>query len=342
MGQSDAGLDDLARAAYCSGWALSGAGGEPPAAELQAAAAFALDCAHDPHVLEATLLIGSLRGTWKRFFRRREDLTATHTATVLKAWEAVAPHAHVGPLLDRLRAEVGPQQPQDDGQRAYLRTLTGTAAASLVAGAYAHDKHADFQAAVQDALRAAMAEGKAGALAIHAEKHGHVAESEGKTYGWDSAHQAIYDELQYLPNLPLLAQQWVQRMLAGMAGQIGRLLARLFEEGASKDEMASAVADALDASGEAPAGRAVTLFTDLAMAQAMTKASLDLYASEGLGECSFVTAGDARVDAICADYEAGNPYSPQNCPVPPHPRCRCVVMPAGDLTPFQALAAHLT
>jgi len=338
-------ITQAAAEAYAAGWALSGGPWtDRVAAGAVAAAETAREHAGDPHVLETTLIIGSLEGTMARFFQRRQDLTEAHTATVLRAWETVAPHEHAGPVIDRLRAEVGPFGPLNPEQRAYLRMLTGTAAGSLLAGVYAHDRHSDLQAAVEDALRSAMAEGKAGVLALNAEKHGHtVTESDSRTYSWDAAYQAIYDRLANLPSLPLLAQQWIQRMLAGCAADVGRLLARLFEEGASRAEMATAVTTAIEADGETSAAvRAVTAFTQQAMAQAMSQASLDLYASEGLPECSFITAGDDRVCPICDDYEENNPYSLSDCPVPAiHPGCRCVVVPADDVAPFKALAAFL-
>jgi hypothetical protein len=54
---------------------------------------------------------------------------------------------------------------------------------------YAHDQHHHLDQAVQDALRAGMAEGRAGVLAIDAERHGHtVTEADTQTYNWPAAY----------------------------------------------------------------------------------------------------------------------------------------------------------
>jgi 2'-5' RNA ligase len=338
-------IADIAREAYAAGWALSGG---PWTERVQAGAVAAVETARefadDPHILEATLNIGKLAGTWALFFARREKLTDEHTAIVLKAWQAIGSELKPGPVIDRLRAEVGTGLPADSVQQEFLRTLTGSASASLLAGIYAHDGHNDLQDAVQDALRSAMAEGKAGVLALHAEKHGHVVEAEGKTYSFDAAYQAIYDQLASMPALTLLAQEWVQRMIGGAARDIGALLARLFTEGATRAEMLSELTSAIqadEAAGSASA-RSVSLFLNQAMAQAMSQASLDLYASEGTAQASYITAGDGRVCYGCSDYEDGSPYPVDQCPVPGwHPLCRCVVAPVDDVAPYKALAALL-
>jgi 2'-5' RNA ligase len=337
-------IADVAREAYAAGWALSG-GPWTPRVQAGAAAAVetALEHTDDPAVLEATLQIGKLEGTWALFFARREKLTEEHTAIVLRAWQAIASELHPGAVVDRLRAEVGTGLPADAQQREYLRTLTGSASASLLAGVYAHDGHGDLQAAVQDALRSAMAEGKAGVLALHAEKHGHVVEAEGKTYSFDSAYQQIYDQLATLPSLPLLAQEWVQKMIGGAARDIGARLARLFAEGATRAEMLDELTVAIEAGEEAGSvsARSVSLFLNQAMAQAMSQASLDLYASEGADQAWYVSAGDGRVCPGCEDYEGASPYTVDQCPLPGwHPLCRCVVT-VEDPVPFKALAALL-
>src|SRR5271155_3676554 len=81
-------LADLAAEAFTQGWILSGCEHEFTEAEFRAAIASALDCAHDPAVLESTLVLGSLTGTWKTVYDRRDKLLRKHLKTVLAAWNA--------------------------------------------------------------------------------------------------------------------------------------------------------------------------------------------------------------------------------------------------------------
>ena len=84
---------DLAQAAlnaYAAGWALSDGPMSPRVqAGCLAAVQTALEHADDPAVLEATLHIGKLEGTWARFFARREQVIETGTAAVRDAWNAL-------------------------------------------------------------------------------------------------------------------------------------------------------------------------------------------------------------------------------------------------------------
>lgn len=334
-------LADQVREAYAAGWALSGG---PMTERIQAGCAAAilaaLDHDNDPHVLEATLHIGKLEGTWARFFERREQVVEQGAAAVRDSWTKVTGDIDVKPVVRRLRAELALPM-ETDGQ---TQTIASAAAASLLAGVYAHDRHHEFRAVVQDALRAGMAEGKAGTLALNAEQAGYaIAETTtDQRYDWNAAYQSIYDQLENLPTLPLMAQHWIQVMLSGAARDIGILLAGLLETGASRGDMVEALEEALSAAGSTTASyRAVTLFMDQAIAQAMSQAAVDLYQSEGIGSIYFVTAGDERVCYACEQYEAGSPYTPDQVPLPAvHPRCRCVLT-SDNPEPFKALAASL-
>ena len=332
-------LPDLAREAYAAGWALSGG---PMTDRVRAGAIAAvhtaLDHAGDPRVLEATLQIGKLEGTLARYFQRRADLTKTMTGRIRSAWNAIARDLHPATEIRRLRAEVSTTSHAPD----MIQAAAMGAAAGLLSGVYAHDRHSDFQAAVQDALRAAMAEGRAGDLALHAERHGHTVED---SYGTDAAYLAIYRQLRNLPDLTLMAQDWIQRLLSATGAQIGQLIARMISRDASPEQIAQTVAAELvaDEDGSTIAGRAVAALTDQAMAGAMSRSSLDLYQSEGTDQVWYVTAGDGRVCPICEQNEDGSPYAPADCPVPgedTHPFCRCMIVP-DDPHQFSALAGLL-
>lgn len=330
---------DHARHAYATGWAISG-GPLTPVVQAGCAAAVitALEHAHDPGVLEATLQIGKLTGIHATYFARREHIIQTGAETTRTAWTELTKDINVSHVVTTIRLEKN--LPQES--YGYTATVAGAAAGGLLAGVYAHERHNHLQDTVTTALRAGWAEGVAGALALNASKHGYEV-TETSTYNWPSAYQAIYDQLEHLPDLPLMAQSWIQAMLNGAGRDVGVLLARLLETGASRADMITALEEALSAAESTTVSyQAVTLFMDQAIAQAMSTAALNLYASEGIDDVYFVTAGDERVCPLCEAAETASPYTPDQCPVPGlHPRCRCVLT-SDDPAPFKALAALLT
>ena len=130
----------------------------------------ALEHADDPSVLEATLHIGKLEGTWARFFARREYTIEQGAADIRDAWTTLTKGIDVKPVVRGLRAEAGHPLETDP----QTEVTAGHAASTLLAGIYAHDKHHHLADAVQAALRAGMAEGKARTLALKAEQAGYT------------------------------------------------------------------------------------------------------------------------------------------------------------------------
>lgn len=322
-------LAEQARLAYAAGWALSGG---PMTARVQAGGAAVVAASlntRDPVILEVALQIGKLEGTWATYFQRRERLIAAQTALVLKTWHQITASLHPRQTIRRVSAELGPKP--DPVQ---AREIAAVAAAGLLSGVYAHDSHHQLQQIVQDALRAAAAEGQAGSLAIAADRL-------GRAFSFTRTFRILYGQLGTLPELPLLAQQWIQRMIAGAASSTGSLIARMITAGSTETEVEAAVTSALGTGLDAAAGRAVKLFLDQAMTQAMSQASIQLYQAEGVSQVYFLTAGDAAVCVMCQEAADGNPYTTQDVPTPGlHPDCRCTVTPA-DPEPYQALAAYL-
>jgi hypothetical protein len=52
-------------------------------------------------------------------------------------------------------------------------------------------------------------------------------------------------------------------------------------------------------------------------------------------QVSWITAGDGRVCPTCQDNEDNSPYGPDAVPAcPAHPRCRCQLSAAFDLSAF--------
>jgi 2'-5' RNA ligase len=346
----DNSLAEAAREAFVTGWALSG-GPVTEAVGLGAEAAVqvALEHARDPHVLEATLNIGKLKGLWALFFARREQIIATGTSTVRKAWQTIAGEIGVMATVDRLIAELGPAGYATAGERI---EAAAAAASSLMSAMYAAAEHGDLQAAMTDAILAGMAEGQAGVLALNAEQAGYtvvadLAKDAGATdsqvFSIELAYERVYASLASLPDLPLMADGWIQRIIGGAANDVGKLLARLLAEQATRKDMIRALTDALDADETASASaRALALFMDQAISQAMSRSAIQLYQSEDIADIYFVTAGDDRVCPLCEEAQENSPYAPGDAPTPGlHPLCRCVLT-SDDPAPFKALAGLLT
>ena len=325
-------LADAALEAFTAGWVLAGAPlDERYTLRALAAVATALDCPADPGVLEVTLKIGQLQGAWAKVFGRREKLTAERTAAIIAIWRKMMGRLSLRAAIARWWRTASLSAA--DGQKAMTRADATQAATGWLRGIADTEGFPKLQAELTDALAASMAEGKAGALAVAAEQHG----TAGASYSFDAAYKDYYARLADLPQLPLMAQEWVQRIIGGAANDVGRTLSNLAMDGAGADEMASAVEDLLGAEVTG----AVALFTDWAMGSAMAQAALSLYASEGAQQIAFLTAGDERVCYRCEQNEAQGPYSPAQFPeIPVHPRCRCSPSPVDPL-PISAFADYL-
>ena len=74
-----------------------------------------------------------------------------------------------------------------------------------------------MEAELTDALTASMGEGKAGSLAVAAEQAG----TKGAGYDFDAAYKDYYSQLADLPDLPLMAQEWIDRMIGGAVVRAG-------------------------------------------------------------------------------------------------------------------------
>jgi 2'-5' RNA ligase len=323
-------LTHLVIESYGTGWALSGGPmTDRVRAGCQAAITVAREHADDPGILEVTLHIGKLEGTWAKVFDRRDKLAKAQIAKVMAAWRAITSKLGARHAVRLFRMHAA-QHSGPDGERAGL-----TAALGFLYGVLTFSGYQGLEDAVTGAIRAGQAEGKAGALAVAAEQH---PSAPAGPFSFDAAYQAFYAQLEGLPSLPLTAQAWVQKMIAGNATDLGKELARLQAEGASEAEMIAAVEDI---TGSADVG-AVGLFTDWAISQAMSSATLALYQAEQASQVNFLTAGDERVCDRCLAAEAQGPYTVQNAPIPGlHPRCRCVLV-SSDPLPLSAFTDYLS
>ena len=320
MGVGDAAdVDELARLSYAHGWALSGG---PMTDRVRAGCVLAVEHVrhHGPTraVLEATMRLGSLEGTWASVMDRREALYAKHTDDTLDAWRALIDSDGVDDAVDTYRTRAAPTVPEPDQQAKDRRRAEAIAAA--IAFLYAHANPGDphYQAlilTVADAIRTAEAEGWAGAVAVAAEQLGHTGVNFDRAYTDALARVAANPGTAYGQ-----AEGVVADIIRGGATDIAGVLARSDTETDAVD-----VADEVRAAIEA--GRSPSLFLDQAMGAAFARGALAFFTSAGVPTVSFVTVGDDRVCAECDTLEAGSPYTLDQAPDPPiHPRCRCVLV----------------
>jgi 2'-5' RNA ligase len=322
-------LPGQAREAYAAGWALSGGPmTDRVKAGCTAAIARALENRHDPAVLEVTLDLGKLQGTWAEVYRRREELTAGHVDLIAAAWRKLVKRLDVHDLVKQWKRHASLPAPMESADQQWRKAAV-VAVLAWLRSVLADPDYRELAQAVTAALTAGQAEGRTAALAVAADQAGAVG------FDWDKAYDAMTRDVAV--HLPDAAEPWVQRIIAGAAADGGKLLADLADEGESDTAIAKAVLDVI--AGTTP--KALTLIADYAMGAAMARGSLDLYASEGLTLVAWMTAGDGRVCPACQDNEDNGPYAPEAFPsCPDHYRCRCCPAPAQPL-PVSAYAAFL-
>lgn len=318
-------IAEQAREAYAEGWARSG-GPMTDRVKAGCIAAVELACEHavDPDVLEATLKLGSLEGTWAKLFARRDELMAKQTAEVTAAWrEAVAP-LDTGRMVHDIRTALGViEATSDQVQRA--RQVAREAALTLLAWIPASRAWQGLRDAMRSALRSGRAEGVAGAIAIAGQAVGELG------INFDLAFTDAYQALENLGQLWADADGWLGRMLQRNADDLGRALGDLAAQGAGYDEMLAAAGSILDGVSTDSVG----FIVDWALQTGLSQGALDLYASEGVESASVVTAGDSRVCARCDEAEVNSPYALGDFPsLPLHPICRCVPSAEFDLASY--------
>ena len=364
-------LPDLAEAAagaFTEGWVLSGCEHEFTEAEFRAAIGSALDCAHDPAVLESTLILGSLTGTWKTVYDRRERLLRKHLKAVLAAWNACLADLDPRDVVRQFRQvmDLTAEAVTADPQKAWWKDAATTAALGWLRRLYKTDGYPALLAALEDAIRSGMAEGEAGALALAASRQGITGFSIAKAF------RSAYDRLAGDGKVSQQAADALTAIVSGAAGDVGRTLAAQAGDGGSEQDMTDAVDDTV--TGKEP--RAVEVGTDWWLSAAILAGAVALWqrisgtgSGTGAGSAgqpspddgttagpdtppggggptgqillNWYTAGDSRVCVVCQGYEDNSPYLPADVPSYPHPRCRCSVDLAPDSGSSSFLAALL-
>lgn len=310
-------VTDLARRAYATGWARTGG---PLTGRVKAGCIAAMDMARehpdDPGILEATLKLGSLEGTWALVYRRREDLIDQHVATVAKAWRRTLTRGQIaGAVADYRRCAGLTEADRDQGDRdARLRADAAAAAAAMLQLLPGRPGWQDLRTSIRGALAAGQAEGIVGAVAVAADRAGRIG------LDWGLAFEHALTSLENLQTIWGEVDGWLAKMLGRATADLGRVLADATREGASYEQM---LADAMDALASDDID-AVSFIVDWASTTALARGALSLYASEGVTEADWITAGDGSVCATCQANEDNGPYPPASFPdQPAHPRCRC-------------------
>jgi hypothetical protein len=315
-------LEDLREAARIGYGAGIAAANAPVTPRVKAgyAAALALPTVGDGlfEVMEATLRLGHLEGTWAMAYKRREQMIGEQSKLIGAAWHDLADTDVIKRVataaLDTAKAEGLGETARD--------TLAAIRAAIYKSLRWLADLPG--WGAMRDALNTAVlygrAEGTTAALAIAADR--------GNAFGfkWDLAFQDALDALSdYKSLIAGIGDSWLTQLLQKAAYDLGPVLAALVEQQAEYGMLQDAVAAAFGVDSASAA-----FITDWMMTAAVSDGALALYTSEGVKSIDWLTAGDNRVCPVCEENEANGPYSPDNCPRPGrHPLCRCT------------LAAHL-
>lgn len=328
-------LAEAAADAFLAGWVLSGTEAEFTEAELRAAVGAALDCAHDPAVLETSLLIGSLQGTWKTVYDRRERLLRRHLKAVLAAWKTCLADLDPRDMVRQFRQvmNLAAEAAVKDPQKQWWKDAATTAAIAWLRGVYRTEGYPALVAAIEDAIRSGMAEGEAGALALAASRQGVTGFRIAKAF------RAAYDRLDGSGDVSHKAADTIAAIVAGAAADAGRALAGQAGDGGSEDDMTSAAQDALTGDD----ARSAWSWTDWAVWAAIGAGASALFRLAGIGSIAWYDVGDSRECQTCLDNAAGSPYQAGSVPpFPAHIRCRCS-LDAADSSPLSAfLAAYLS
>lgn len=315
-----------ARTAFAQGWAASGGPmTERVKAGCVAAVALAVENAHDPGVLEATLKLGQLEGVWALVYDRREQVYAAHIDAIATLWRQAAIRVDLQLAVRRFRDSLGlsTEVVGDDDHRQMVARQVAASVAMTIAGQDAHPDDRDaLIAAIIAALRAGYAEGIAGALAVAAQ------EDDVEDFDVDVAYAAAQAQL---------TDQQFHYQAATLLGQLQEAIAKQLAKvlaGAGADMDFGQMLDlAKRTIGAVGVAALLALLLDFAIGQMVTAGIRALYGRYDVGQLNFVSAGDDLVCALCEDAENSSPYDRDLAPSPPlHFRCRCVLTSAGELS----------
>jgi hypothetical protein len=272
-----------------------------------------------PDVLEATLRLGHMEGTWAAIFGRRDALHVRVAADVAKAWGALVDDVDVDELVGD--AEDTLAAAGDDGQTrtAAVTTVTGHALTALRALTATTGWEA-LRTAVADGVAAGHAEGAANAAALSADRAG------GIGFDHDTAHADALTAVAGRADVTSAADTALHLALAATSGIVARRLVRGVLDGDNTDGLTRVVVDNLTDAA------AVTAEAVHAVETAMSASMWRLYQVGGVSQVRLVTVGDGRECAPCVRAEDAGPYDLFDAPIlPRHHGCRCVLDAVGTL-----------
>jgi 2'-5' RNA ligase len=286
----------------------------------------------------ATINLTRLEGIWADVYGRQDRLFAAKTRPAQAAWRKIVRGLDLPRTVAAFRRHAllqpGAPAPGTDHQspqarkhhRDELRRLARSMAAGLLIGLADRPAWTDVLAMIEDALAAAAGEGFAAALAIAA------AEAGAGRFNWATAARDGRREPGQAAVNALMAA-----IVTGAVTDLANALVKAAIAGDSEEQMLAAALQVLTG------GRSLDTFLTDAMGAQIAAAMRDVYLAAGVSLLNWVTAGDDRVCPECEDHEAHNPWRAESFPpMPAHPRCRCVPMPAGEAAlPHGLYAAYL-
>lgn len=274
---------------------------------------------------EVTIDLSKLEGIWATVYGRQDALQAKQVRAARREWQAmiagldltafVAAFMSLALMLPGMPAPGTdhPEQHVAKWHKTELRRQARSMASGFLAGLPDHPGWEAFLTVVTVALTKAAGEGFAAALGIAAAEAGHAG------FNWRRAAR----DGQTGPSRQQV-QNAAKAIVAGTVTDLAVALAALAIGGATVDKMTRRLQKILRT------GRALTVYLTDAMARANADAMAQVYADADVRLLDWVTAGDRKVCASCEDHEARNPWRLEDFPpMPDHPGCRCVQMPAG-------------
>lgn len=310
---------ETARRAYVAGWAATGA---PLSDRVRAGchATMALAETH-PGVVEATLRLGHMEGTWALIFARRDDLHDRAARDAGKLWADLVDQVDVDQLVgDAEDAAAGFDGTAE--HRTALATIVGGYLLGALRALSADPGWADLRQVVHDAVADAVAEGQANAAAIAADMAG------GVGFDHDAAHADARAPVEDRADTWSVTDVALNTAVASTASTVGRRLVNAVTAGQSSTELQDMLA------GTLREGLAVAVELRHAIDAALAASMWRLYQLAGMSTVGLVTVGDGRVCQACLDAETAGPYQIFEAPrLPMHYSCRCVLVGVGDLPP---------
>lgn len=308
-----AGTAELALRAYVSGWAASGG---PLTDRVRAGARVAAQLAEsDPGrdgVMEATLRLGHMEGTWAAVFGRRDQLHDREGARLAKVWADLIDGVDVDTLVDDAQ-DAAAGFTGDVEHRAALGTFVAGYVVAALREREGTDGWQALRQGLRDAVADAVAEGAVDALALSADRAGYLG------FDYAAAHTDMLAAVAEREDLWTATDRALHQAVQAVAARTGRGLLSRIIDGAPTGELQAWTRDDLATSP----GFAVEV--RYALDQALAGSMWALYQRGNVDKVNFVTVGDGQVCAPCRAAESKNPYPIFDLPVlPMHYGCRCV------------------